>query len=372
MKGLIITNKGMEHISALEVKDLLGIEKGIKIDEDVVRFPINKLEDLALLCYKSQSASKVIYLLGEIKVTKNLESNIKKFSRVLENIQLGDFLKNKIFRVDCKRIGKHNFKSVDISREIANLLIKKGYDKVTFKNPRVVLYVFIDDKKGYIGIDFSGDISKRDYRIFNNSKSIKGNIAYALIREAGYDGDRILVDPFCKSGEIPIEATLFASNFSVNFFKNEKGFLFTNFMKFDFEKENKKIKKKKLKIFGYDSLQRNIIAARKNSKVAGIDKLLNFENYDLSWLEIKHDKNSVDIIVTKLPELSKKKRKEQIEHIYKEFFEKSNIILKKKGKMVLISKDFDIIKKTKGKFKIVKSFIIYSGKMPLNIHVLEK
>lgn len=340
MKGLIITNKGMEHISALEVKELLNIKKGIEKDDFILKFPIKRLEDLALLCYKSQSASKVIYLLGEIKVTKNLESNIKKFSRILENVQLDKFLKNKIFRVDCERTGEHDFKSVDISRKIVNLLIKKGYDKVTFKDPKVVLYVVIVDKKGYIGIDFSGDISKRDYRIFINPKSIKGNIAYALVRESGYDKNKTLVDPFCLSGEIPIEATLFAN------------------------------KKSKLKIYGYD-IQRNVIAAKKNSKIAGVDKLITFADYDLSWLSTKF-KNNVDCVVTRLLESSKHKRKEQIESIYNEFFNECNKALKPKGKVVIITKDLDIIKKTKGKFKILKSFTIYSGKMPLNIHVLEK
>jgi len=75
MKGLIITNKGMEHVSALEVKEFLKI-KDVKTEDYVVNFPIKKSDNLDLLSKKSQSASRIIYLLGEIKVTKNLESNV--------------------------------------------------------------------------------------------------------------------------------------------------------------------------------------------------------------------------------------------------------------------------------------------------------
>ncbi len=340
MKGLIITNKGIEHISALEVKELLKI-KDIEQDDFIVKFPIKNLKDLELLKNKSRSASRIIYLFGEASITKKLDSTIINFNKIINNVSLDKFLKNKIYRIDCKRLGKHDFKSVDVSKEIANILIKKGYDKVSFKNPEVIIYIFINDKKGYIGIDVSGDISKREYRIFINPKSIKGNIAYALVRESCYNKNKTLVDPFCLSGEIVIEAALFAN------------------------------KKSKLKIYGYD-IQRNVIAAKKNSKIANVDKLITFADYDISWLNKRHKKNSVDIIATKLLESSKHKRKEQIENIYTEFFNKCNDILKPKGKIVLISKDIKIIKKTKGKFKIVKSLTIYSGEMPLNIHVLEK
>ncbi len=322
MEGLIITNKGMEPISTLEVKELLNTKA--EQDDYIVKFPIKNEEDLDLLSKKSRSASRVLYLLGEASIMKGLERTTKSFKKILNNVSLDKFLKKKIYRVDCQREGKHGFKSVELSKEIAEFLIEKGYENVTFKNPEVVIYIFIDDKKGYIGIDFSGNISKRDYKIFNNSRSIKGNIAYALVRESGYDKGKTLVNPFCLSGEILIEAALFA-----------KG-----------------------NIFGYDS-ERNMVAARKNSKIAGINKLINFERTD----------KKADAIIARLPETSKHKRKEFIEKIYKKFFEECKKTLKKNGRIVIISKDIDIIKKEK--FKILKEFTIYSGEQGLKIFILK-
>lgn len=333
MQGLIITNKGMEYIAALEVKELLKAKA--EQDDFIVKFPIKKEKDLVLLKKKSRAASRILYLFGEVKVSKNIDSSVKNFIKVLKSGYMDKFLKNKIYRVDCQREGKHEFKSVDISKKIAEFLIKQGYKKVTFKNPEVSLYIFIDNKKGYIGIDVSGDISKRDYKIFNNARSLKGNIAYALVRESGYEKGKTLIDPFCLSGEIVIEAALFS-----------KG-----------------------KIYGYD-VKRNIIAAKKNSKIANVDEIINFGEYDLSWLDTRH--KSIDVVAARLPELSKHKKEKSIERLYKDFFEKSFKILKKKGRIVIISKDHDIIKNTKGKLKILKELTIFSGKMPLEITLLEK
>jgi len=63
MKGFLITHKGMEDTAALEVKELIG--KNPKIEETCIVFDIKKYEELFKLCYKSQSAIGIFYLLHE-------------------------------------------------------------------------------------------------------------------------------------------------------------------------------------------------------------------------------------------------------------------------------------------------------------------
>ncbi len=366
MKGLIIANEGVEDISALEIKELLNLDD-VDIRKKAVLFEIKKLKDLAFLCYRAQSPKRIIHLLGETRVSDNLEDTIKNFEKILNYKELADYIDNKVIRVDCERIGKHDFKSIDISKNIADYLIKKGYNNISFKNPDIIIYVFINNKKAYIGIDFSGDISKRYYKIFNNSKSIKGNTAYCLLRKAEYSKGKTLIDPFCRSGEITIEAALFSHEMVV-----QNKFPFLKFLDFGLSKEIPgKKSNEKISIYGYDSMERNIIAARKNSKIAMVDKLINLNKADLSWIETRHDKESVDCIVTRLPETSKYKKEEAICKVYKEFFEKSYKILNKNGKIALISKNVELIKKEKGKLKIVKELIIQSGKSELKAVILE-
>lgn len=64
-----------------------------------------------------------------------------------------------------------------------------------------------------VGIDTSGmSLHKRGYRVSPVIAPISETLAAALIRLSPWRGDRILVDPFCGSGTIPIEAAMMAAN----------------------------------------------------------------------------------------------------------------------------------------------------------------
>ena len=81
MEGFLITHKGMEDIAAVEVKELIGSNsktlgkqsfpvyqksKGfLSINETCIIFDIKTYEDLFKLCYKSQSAIGIFYLINE-------------------------------------------------------------------------------------------------------------------------------------------------------------------------------------------------------------------------------------------------------------------------------------------------------------------
>ncbi|MCX7807050.1 MAG: class I SAM-dependent RNA methyltransferase, partial [Deltaproteobacteria bacterium] len=62
-------------------------------------------------------------------------------------------------------------------------------------------------------LDASGaSLHKRGYRQFQGAAPLKENLAAALLRLSGWDRRAPLVDPFCGSGTIPIEAYLLARN----------------------------------------------------------------------------------------------------------------------------------------------------------------
>lgn len=62
-------------------------------------------------------------------------------------------------------------------------------------------------------IDSSGDsLHKRGYRPVAGKAPISETLAAALIMLSPWRKDRILVDPFCGSGTIPIEAAMMAAN----------------------------------------------------------------------------------------------------------------------------------------------------------------
>tara|TARA_B100000315_G_scaffold69879_1_gene63682 strand:+ start:391 stop:1524 length:1134 start_codon:yes stop_codon:yes gene_type:complete len=377
MKGFLTTHKGMEDIAALEVSEL--INKKSKINETCIVFDIKNYEDLFKLCYKSQSSIGVYYLLCEF----DFDDIFDDFYKNLEKIDFKEWLnKNIQFRVKCIKINNEKLSTPEIEKKLGEIIIdhiQKKYaykQKVNLDDPEIIIFVCLTQKKCYVGIDFAGfDVSKRSHNILTHPSAIKGTIGYSLVRLSEYNKKEALIDPFSGSGTIPIEAALFASNFPLNFFSKEK-FIFLKFNRFKeydfkklFEKIDKEISADKLKIYNIDSSMNYLNYAKKNSKIAGVDKKIGFSRMNIEWLDTKFDKGQIDKIVAKMPSLQQKESNE----IYNEFFYQAEFILNNKGKIVLIG-DKDQIKKfsSKYKFKISNERSVFSGKKEYEIFVLIK
>lgn len=377
MKGLLTTHKGMEDIAALEVKELIG--KSSTTNEACIVFNIKNYEDLFKLCYKSHTAAGIYYLLCEFNYS-NVFNDIKKN---IGKIDLSGWLsKNTQFRVKCAKSHNNSISTPEIEKKVGEIIIdniQKRYNykqKVNLNNPEIIIFVYLTQKKCYIGIDFAGfDLSKRTYNILTHPAAIKGTVGYFLVRLSGYNKKETLIDPFSGSGTIPIGAALFASNFPVNFFNKEK-FIFLKFGKFKnfdfdklFKKWDKEISDSKSKIYNIDSSMQYLNYAKKNSKIASIGKKIRFSRINIEWLDTKFEKGKVDKIVTKLPSL----RTKEIEKLYNEFFYQTEFILNKKGKMALIG-NRDLVEKysLKYKFKIYDKLKVFSGKKEYEIFVLNK
>ena len=213
---------------------------------------------------------------------------------------------------------------------------------------------------------------KRSYKIFNHPSALRGTIGYALVRIAGYKEKEKMLDPFSGSGVIPIEAGLYVSGFPVNYFNKDK-FSFLRFLKIDFdkffEKIDKDIKSKKYKIFGYDKQLMYVTSSKKNAKIGGVNKFVNFSRVEIEWLDTKVDKESVDRIVTQPLQLGKHVNVKDIEKLYNEFFHQAEFVLNKKGKIVLISRQSEMLKKyaEKYKFKLKEERDVWSGKQVLRV-----
>ena len=78
-------------------------------------------------------------------------------------------------------------------------------------NPDVRLAAFFFNGRCELSIDVSGQpMHRRGYREEGAAAPLRENRAAGLLQLAGYDGSGPLLDPFCGSGTIPIEAALIA------------------------------------------------------------------------------------------------------------------------------------------------------------------
>lgn len=206
------------------------------------------------------------------------------------------------------------------------------------------------------------DIGKRQYEVFGSSGGVSGNLVYALLRAAGYDGKQFLFDPFTRSGAIAIEAALFSSGFPVNYYRKDalasalsklKPFSGVDFNKFFAvaEKEMaaaaaKRAKRSKPKILSSSQSMRNVRFAEKNAKIAGVNKLIRFSRFDIEWLDAKLDEREIDLVVTYPPQFKSVSgndafaaaENKKLVSLYKNFFYQADFFLSRKGKIVLLLK----------------------------------
>ncbi len=202
MNYLAISYKGMEDITSLEIKELLNVDS--KIKNSCVEFSADELRDY---CSKAQGVNRVLVLLDNFKI-KKLE-DLKR----IEKIDWSKYLEG-TFAARCSVVG-NDFSKSEIEKTTGNYIDAK----VDLKNPDKTVFVYIYKNDCYVGIDVAGDLSKRDYKIITSRNDIKGTIAYAMVRLADFKKKGVLVDPFCSTGTIVIEAGLFASGIPVKFSK---------------------------------------------------------------------------------------------------------------------------------------------------------
>ena len=135
-----------------------------------------------------------------------------------------------------------------------------------------------------VGIDTSGEsLHKRGYRKLASKAPLTETLAAALLMLIPWKWDRILVDPFCGSGTIPIEAAMLGLNMAPG---RKRSFLAEQwdnlpaakfFARAREEAEDMVVRDRTLSIQGYD-IDRDIIpAARQNAILAGVDGQIHFQ-----------------------------------------------------------------------------------------------
>ena len=268
------------------------------------------------------------------------------------------------FAVHCVRSGEQGFQSKDVEKLLGEVIFNQSF-KVDLTNPKTIVYADVVGHECIIGIDLTPKpLHKREYRIKSHNQSPNACVAYAMVRLSGYSSKSVLLDPFCKDGVIVIEAASFASK-TPQLFYTKKG-------KFKDIDEGMQ-KSLKLKINGFDTLFHNIRSGEINSKLAGVNKLINWGRFDVEWLDTKFDENAVDCIVTSPPFVSRTSPEKDVRKVYKEFFHQAEYILKGKGKLIALAPKLDLfLEYAQDKFKLLEERKVKVGGMGYTLFVLER
>ncbi len=253
--------------------------------------------------------------------------------------------------VRCDREGEHDFKSVDVESE---LLKNKEDGPLLFR-------IVIRGDKFIAGLDLPGrDLSKRQYRVFNHPNNVKGAIAAAALYFA--EAETPFLDPLGLSGTTAIEMALKKTGLSVNYYSKDFDFFkLDSFNKHkDVLEEVDSLKKSVENIYSFDPKFRNLSAQKKNAKIAGVEKDLEFSRCDLSYLDIKLE--SLNTILTLPMEPSKNLSESRAIEFNNILYKQSRLLLKRDDGLTLITRKPDFIKSTMKGFEVMKEHCVFQGK----------
>ena len=151
--------------------------------------------------------------------------------------------------------------------------------------------VFLLKDEVTVGLDTTGDsLHKRGYRKLVAKAPIAENLAAALILLTPWNKDRILVDPFCGSGTIPIEAAMLAANMAPGMQRDFTAMQWENVVPkrvwYDALDEARELVDLHIEtdIQGYDLDDKMVSIARENARMAGVEGLIHFQRRDVGAL----------------------------------------------------------------------------------------
>ena len=243
-------------------------------------------------CYKanllSRYASRILKPVLDFPAYQNDD--------IYNNILKHDFTKyikpNQTLSVDasvkeCKMLDQR-FLAMKVKDAVVDQFRDKHGSRPDVENQNPDLRIHIRGYKNqyHVSIDTSGDsLFMRGYRTATGEAPLKENLAAGLIGLAEWDMKTPIVDLFCGSGTLLIEAAMMALNVAPGLGRKRFGFMsYTDFDSSVWDKvvdEAVAAEKEELdfKFYGYDLDKKVLQMAKQNAKNAGV----------LDFIELKND-----------------------------------------------------------------------------------
>ena len=181
--------------------------------------------------------------------------------------------------------------------------------------------VFLYKDEVTVSLDTTGEsLHKRGYRKLTAKAPIAENLAASLIMLTPWNKTRILVDPFCGSGTIPIEAAMMAADMAPGM---NRSFLAESWTHIIPKKEWYACMDEAAELVdfsqmpdiqGYDIDDEMVRIARENAKLAGVEQYIHFQRRGVEALS--HPKK-YGFIITNPPYGERLEDKNTIASIYR-------------------------------------------------------
>ncbi|MCR5301405.1 MAG: class I SAM-dependent RNA methyltransferase [Lachnospiraceae bacterium] len=274
-----------------------------------------------------RTAERVLLIVGDFTATT--------FDELFEGIRAidwpdyipsdGKFWVTKAASVKSKLFSPSDIQSITKKAMVERMKQTYGVEWFSEDGDSYPLRIFINKDRVLVGLDTTGEsLHKRGYRKLVSHAPLAENLAAALIMLTPWKADRILVDPFCGCGTIPIEAAMMAAHIAPGAGR-------------EFTAETWDIAPRKTwyaavdeandmvdmsvstDIQGYDIDDDMIRSARENAAAAGVGGMIHFQRRPVS--ELSHPKK-YGFIVTNPPYGERIGEKSEIASVYQELAER--------------------------------------------------
>jgi putative N6-adenine-specific DNA methylase len=291
-----VCTPGLETFTAQELHQLGligGHENGSVIETGGIEFQ-GSLGDIYRANLSLRTASRVLVRLGQFYSAEFPELR-RKASRLLwENYVVPE--RPIALRVTCQKSRLYHEAAVAervagaIGDRLGNPPPVHKYQEDTGTDLSQLVIVRLFDNLCTISIDSSGALlHRRGYRLATTKAPLRETLAAAMIMASGWDEISPLLDPFCGSGTIPIEAALLAGRIPPGFHRR---FAFMDWPHFDSKvwerilaDTAKGILSNIPKIMGSDRDAGAIRAAQANAERAGLASRIEFSRRAVSAID---------------------------------------------------------------------------------------
>lgn len=317
MYTLIATSTfGLEKVVANELRDL-GYED-LKIENGKVTFEGDEM-DIVTCNMWLRTADRVLIQMAEFKA----ESFEELFNGTV-NVEWGNIIPiDGFMHVSGKSVKSKLFSVPDCQSIVKKAIVegmKRKYNREVFSETGVEYKIEVSILKDIVSLnlDTSGvGLHKRGYREHAGTAPMKETLAAALVLLSKWDISKILMDPFCGSGTIAIEAAMIGKNMAPGLnrdFISEKWDIIPQKLWTDARRYAKNvIKKDEFRIFASDIDGRVLRTAMDNAKKAGVDDVITYQTMDMKDISSKK-KNG--LIITNPPYGERLSDMKEVEGLY--------------------------------------------------------
>jgi putative N6-adenine-specific DNA methylase len=211
---------------------------------------------------------------------------------------------NAEFPVSGKSVKSRLYSVPDCQAIVKKAMVEKMKEKYRTawfpeNGPRYKIEVGILKDTVTLTVDTSGTgLHKRGYRRLTGTAPLRETLAAALVLLSKWQGDKVLADPFCGSGTIPVEAALIGLNIAPGLGREFDAERWPRVPVVLWDRTRKDARDaavcdRVLRVIGTDQDENAISQARYHARQAGVDGQIHFQRLPFAEFRSRYDQGYV-------------------------------------------------------------------------------